>query len=143
MYVAEFQEDEIANAELEARLHASLHNEAEEEQRREEAMMKARDKVQMFDDISNLGLDTNGEDLNEINPFSPEGMAHLDYLARRKHGAGFDAMLVFAYHLTAEASPVPGPRFAVLRTPTAWSGPVRVTAPNAPLTAPLPREGSL
>ena len=91
-YSAEFQEDEIANAELEARLHASLHNEAEEEQRREQAMMQARDKVQMFDDISNLGLDTHGEDLNGINPFSPEGMVHLDYLARRKHGAGFDAM---------------------------------------------------
>ena len=44
---------------------------------------------------------------------------------------------------TGTASPVPGPRFAVLRTPTAWSGPVRVTAPNAPLTAPLPREESL
>jgi hypothetical protein len=26
-------------------------------------MMKARDKVQMFDDISRLGLDTHGEDL--------------------------------------------------------------------------------
>ena len=91
-YSAEFQEDEIANAELEARLHASLHNEAEEEQRREQAMMQARDKVKMFDDISRLGLDTHGEDLNEVNPFSPEGMAHLDYLARRKHGAGFDAM---------------------------------------------------
>jgi hypothetical protein len=91
-YSAEFQEDEIANAELEARLHASLHNEAEEEQRREQAMMQARDKVKMFDDISKLGLDTHGEDLNEVNPFSPEGMAHLDYLARRKHGAGFDAM---------------------------------------------------
>ena len=91
-YSAEFREDEIANAELEARLHASLHNEAEEEQRREQAMMQARDKVKMFDDISRLGLDTHGEDLNEVNPFSPEGMAHLDYLARRKHGAGFDAM---------------------------------------------------
>jgi hypothetical protein len=91
-YSAEFQEDEIANAELEARLHASLHNEAEEEQRREEATMKARDKVKMFDDIRKLGLDTHGEDLNEVNPFSPEGMAHLDYLARRKHGTGFDAM---------------------------------------------------
>jgi len=91
-YSAEFQEDEIANAELEARLHASLHNEAEEEQRREEAMMKVRDKVKMFDDINNLGLNNHGMYLDEVNPFSPEGMAHLDYLARRKHGTGFDAM---------------------------------------------------
>ena len=75
-YSAEFQEDEIANAELEARLHASLHNEAEEEQRREQAMMQARDKVKMFDDISRLGLDTHGEDLNEVNPFSPEQMGN-------------------------------------------------------------------
>jgi hypothetical protein len=64
-YSAEFQEDEISNAELEARLHASLHNEAEEEQRREQAVMQARDMVQMFDDISRLSLDTHGEDLNE------------------------------------------------------------------------------
>jgi hypothetical protein len=36
------------------RLHASLHNEADEEQRREEARMNARDKVKMLDDISKL-----------------------------------------------------------------------------------------
>ena len=44
---------------------------------------------------------------------------------------------------TGTASPVPGPRFCGIENPNRWSGPVRVTAPNAPLTAPLPREGSL
>jgi hypothetical protein len=91
-YSAEFQEDNAANAELEARLHASLHNEVEEEQRRAEAMSKAQDKVQMFQSISDMGLDSMSDELNEVNPFSPEGMAHLDWKSRQMHGAPFENM---------------------------------------------------
>jgi hypothetical protein len=91
-HLREMQADEVANAELEARLYDSLHNEVEEEQRRQEAMAKAQEKTSTFQSISDLGLDSMSDERNELNPFSPEGMAHLDWKSRQMHGAPFQTM---------------------------------------------------
>jgi hypothetical protein len=92
-YLGEMQSDYVANAELEARLNDSLHNEVEEEQRRQEAMTKARKRIELFHSISELGLDSMSEDSNEVNPYTPEGVAHLEWKSRQMHGAGLETMM--------------------------------------------------
>jgi hypothetical protein len=92
-YLGEMQSDYVANAELEARLNDSLHNEVAEEQRRYEAMAKVQERIEMFQSISELGLDSMSEERNEVNPLSPEGVAHLEWKSRQMHGAGLETMM--------------------------------------------------
>jgi hypothetical protein len=105
-YTGYLQATDIQNRELEVRLIGSLHNAEVDQRQQEAAMMAARDKVQLFQDIGKLGLHDPSLDLNELTPFSSEGMAHLDSVARRKYNSSFGEMVQGLRNNEEEAEPM-------------------------------------
>lgn len=92
-YEQEIAADDRANLELEARMLETLHNHDLEEEQRIAAMQAARDKVQLFQDIKDMGLDHPDVLGDDFNPFSPEGQNHLEYLSQRHYNNDFASLV--------------------------------------------------